>query len=130
MSGKKIIRGLKEAVAGKAARVRYINVGQGELASSAAFAAAAAVGPVWAIEREGDRLRIEYYKDRATVGKRIKRGSRQDVLYYLKSILNNLRDVRDYMQTKEATVTIGSEVLADNIDWLDCYIDQLERKKK
>jgi hypothetical protein len=38
--------------------------------------------------------------------------------YYLRSILRQLRDVHRDVTNH----SLGSEVLADNIDWLDCFI--------
>ena len=48
-------------------------------------------------------------------------------LYYLRSILGNLREVRAYIGQFDRGPAIGSEVLADNIDWLDCFIEKHER---
>lgn len=48
-------------------------------------------------------------------------------IYYLKSIRSNLRDVRILTRRK---TSIATEVLSDNIDWIDCYIDKLERQVK
>lgn len=45
-------------------------------------------------------------------------------LHYLKSILRHLREVRSSL---EFGPTLGGEILADNIDWLDCFIDKHER---
>jgi hypothetical protein len=44
-------------------------------------------------------------------------------LHYLRSILDHLREIRRSQQW----VTLGGEVLADNIDWLDCFIDKHRR---
>ena len=46
-------------------------------------------------------------------------------LHYLRSILGNLREVQAAIITDGPS--LGGEVLADNIDWLDCYIDARER---
>lgn len=54
--------------------------------------------------------------------------SEQD-LYYLKSILSQLRELRKFVSSQEQVAMLGGEVLADNIDWLDCFIDKHERKK-
>jgi len=48
-------------------------------------------------------------------------------LHYLRSILRQLREVRSWM--KEGP-TLGGEVLADNIDWLDCFIDKYEKEMR
>ena len=45
-------------------------------------------------------------------------------LYYLRSILTQLRGVRASLRYGP---TLGGEILADNIDWLDCFIDKHER---
>lgn len=42
-------------------------------------------------------------------------------LHYLRSILNQLREIRSGI---DYGPTLGGEVLADNIDWLDCFIDK------
>jgi hypothetical protein len=44
----------------------------------------------------------------------------EDDLHYLRSILGNLRAVRNVV----GGLSLGGEVLADNIDWLDCFIDK------
>lgn len=48
-----------------------------------------------------------------------------DDLYYLRSILMNLRELAQIVDAP----SIGSEILQDNIDWLDCYIDSLKEDK-
>lgn len=58
--------------------------------------------------------------------------SKQD-LHYLKSILGQLQTLRrlsrlPVLAGAEMLPNLGSEVLADNIDWLDCFIDKHERK--
>lgn len=50
-------------------------------------------------------------------------------VYYLRSILRHLREVRTYMNKTGRGPTLGGEVLTDNIDWLDCYISKLEASK-
>lgn len=49
--------------------------------------------------------------------------SEQD-LYYLKSIRRQLEEVH---KTMESGPTLGGEVLANNCDWLDCFIDKHEK---
>lgn len=49
---------------------------------------------------------------------------RDDDLHYLRSILYLLRSLRQLVDG----ASLSGEVLADNIDWLDCYIDRLERQ--
>ena len=56
-------------------------------------------------------------------------------IYYLKSCLRNLKELQEFMdgifpEDSGAYPTIGSEILADNIDWLDCYIEKLEKDYK
>jgi hypothetical protein len=50
---------------------------------------------------------------------------RTNVIYYLESIKRNL-DVL-YELASETGPSIPGEALADNRDWLDCYIDYLRR---
>lgn len=45
-----------------------------------------------------------------------------DDLYYLRSILCNLREIAEQVDGP----SLGSAVIHDNIDWLDCYIDRME----
>lgn len=47
-------------------------------------------------------------------------------LHYLRSILRHLRQVQSAM-ADAARFSLGGEALADNIDWLDCFIDKNER---
>lgn len=52
-------------------------------------------------------------------------------LHYLKSILGHLREFKAFttQRVRKGTVSmLGVEALADNIDWLDCFIDRTERK--
>lgn len=51
-------------------------------------------------------------------------GVSENDLHYLRSCLGHLREFSSLI---EVGPSIGSEVLADNIDWLDCFIDQWER---
>ena len=49
-------------------------------------------------------------------------------LYYLRSILRHLREVRKYTERHGRVLpSLGGEALSDNIDWLDCFIDKYER---
>jgi len=54
----------------------------------------------------------------------------QQEIYYLKSILNNLRDLRKIVHETNQGATISGEVLADNIDWLDCHIAAIAAAKE
>ncbi len=45
-------------------------------------------------------------------------------LYFLRSILRSLREYYCYARP----LSLGGTVLADNIDWLDCFIDKEEHK--
>lgn len=47
-------------------------------------------------------------------------------LYYLRSILRQLREVQGAL-ADTAAFSLGGEALADNIDWLDCFIERNER---
>ena len=53
-----------------------------------------------------------------------KRLTEQEI-YYLRSILRNLEQFKGLVdeQTSILGPSIGSEVLADNINWLDCFVD-------
>lgn len=42
-------------------------------------------------------------------------------LHYLRSILGHLQEMRGLLDGP----SLGGEILADNIDWLDCYITRL-----
>lgn len=53
--------------------------------------------------------------------------SEDNTLYYLRSILRQLQSVRGMI---DHGPSLGGEVLADNIDWLDCFIDSLERQSE
>jgi hypothetical protein len=44
-------------------------------------------------------------------------------LHYLRSILGHLREVRSIA----TAFSLGGEALADNIDWLDCFIDKHQK---
>ena len=50
-------------------------------------------------------------------------------LHYLKSVLGNLREFSTliHKDMKPHDYGLGHEILADNIDWLDCFIDKRER---
>lgn len=50
-------------------------------------------------------------------------------LYYLRSILSSLQQFKELSDEQVSWLgpSIGSEVLADNIDWLDCLIDAESR---
>lgn len=51
-------------------------------------------------------------------------------IYMLKSILGQLRQLKDGVAYSRYRSMLGMEVLADNCDWLDCKIDELEKKPK
>ena len=53
-----------------------------------------------------------------------------DELYYLRSIKRQLGELQSLTDDVMADFgpSIGSEVLADNLNWLDCFIDEHERK--
>jgi len=48
-------------------------------------------------------------------------------IYYLNSVLRQLREIRDLVANAQHGPSIGTETLADNINWLDCHIDSLQR---
>jgi hypothetical protein len=47
-------------------------------------------------------------------------------LYYLRSILRQLQMFKMLVDNP----SIPGEALADNVDWLDCFIAKYERKQK
>lgn len=47
-----------------------------------------------------------------------------EALYYLRSIMRQLQGIA---RSPTPTRGVADEALSDNIDWLDCYIDELER---
>jgi hypothetical protein len=49
-------------------------------------------------------------------------------VYYLESIKRQLEQLQDN-RIEEASWSLQDEVLADNMNWLDCYIDELKRDK-
>lgn len=51
----------------------------------------------------------------------------QSDLFYLKSILGHLRE---FSSTVSGGPSLGGEALADNINWLDCFIDKYERAQR
>lgn len=48
-------------------------------------------------------------------------------LHYLKSILGIMREIRSAIDDGPS---LGGEILAGNIDWLDCFIDRASRGNK
>lgn len=49
-------------------------------------------------------------------------------LHYLKSIHGQLEDTLKFIRRRhDFGILQGIEILADNIDWLDCFIEQHER---
>ncbi|MEQ1491702.1 MAG: hypothetical protein ABL932_14260 [Terricaulis sp.] len=52
--------------------------------------------------------------------------TKPDPLYYLRSILRQLQEYRDLQSDAVFGPTIGTEILADNIHWLECFIDATE----
>jgi hypothetical protein len=53
--------------------------------------------------------------------------SDRKTIYYLESIARNLKEFSTV--AGDFGPSIGTEVLADNRDWLDCYIDELKRRR-
>jgi hypothetical protein len=49
-------------------------------------------------------------------------------IHYLKSILEQLRQLKSGVAFSRLRSMLGQEVLADNVDWLDCHIDVLEKE--
>lgn len=47
-------------------------------------------------------------------------------LYYLRSILRQLTTVKESLADIES-FSLGGLAFADNVDWLDCFIDANER---
>lgn len=54
------------------------------------------------------------------------------IVYYLRSILVHMKEYQSLQI--EAIITsgygIGHEALADNINWLDCYIEELRNDRR
>jgi hypothetical protein len=50
--------------------------------------------------------------------------SENDV-YYLRAILGHLRQIKQMADG----LRLGSEALADEVDWLDCFIDKHQRER-
>jgi hypothetical protein len=50
---------------------------------------------------------------------------RSERLYYLEAALRRLRQLSELADGP----SLGSMALADEIDWLDCYIDEIRREK-
>ena len=50
-----------------------------------------------------------------------------DELYYLEAILRRLREVKEAL-ADTAAFSLGGQAIADEIDWLDCYIDAKRAK--
>jgi hypothetical protein len=46
-------------------------------------------------------------------------------LHYLRSILRHLQEVHTVVEG----LSLGGEALADNIDWLDCFIDRNQKER-
>lgn len=49
-------------------------------------------------------------------------------LYYLRSIYRRLLEFKQVASKGE--YNLGFEALADEVDWLDCFIDKHERRKR
>lgn len=58
----------------------------------------------------------------------MKRRLTDQEIYYLRSIQKNLEQFKELAdeQTSLLGPSIGSEVLADNLNWLDCFVDAEE----
>lgn len=54
-----------------------------------------------------------------------------DPLYYLRSIYRNLTEISQHadVSVRAQGYGLADEALADNRDWLDCFIDQIERAR-
>jgi hypothetical protein len=48
-------------------------------------------------------------------------------LFYLRSILRNLDELRQISMLDEIGYGVANETLEDNRDWLDCFIARFER---
>lgn len=49
-------------------------------------------------------------------------------LHYLRSIYGQLNDTLKFIRRKhDFGIMLGIEILADNLDWLDCFIEQHSR---
>ncbi len=51
-----------------------------------------------------------------------------DYVHKLRSVERQLREFAQLVSdTQEWGPTLGGEILADNLDWLDCHLDAVER---
>lgn len=44
--------------------------------------------------------------------------------YYLRSIFRNLNEFQDFLDDQENQYGLGHEILADNIDWLEYFLEK------
>ena len=51
-------------------------------------------------------------------------------LYYLRSIYSNITEFKKLVNETSFGPTLGGEILADNWNWLDCFIDQHTRARQ
>lgn len=49
-----------------------------------------------------------------------------NTIYYLRCIQRRVQLIQEALP-EESGLSLGSEALADEANWLDCYIDHLER---
>ena len=49
--------------------------------------------------------------------------------HYLNAILRRLREFRDAVPVDDLGFSLGSMALDDEIDWLDCFIDEHTREE-
>jgi hypothetical protein len=52
---------------------------------------------------------------------------KQNDLHYLKTIHRRLKEFRSVLRDDER-FSLGGEAFADELDWLDCFIDKHSRK--
>jgi hypothetical protein len=50
-------------------------------------------------------------------------------IYYLRSIQTQLEGVLIDFRKRSYGPTLGGEILADNLDWLDCFIEKHSREQ-
>lgn len=91
---------------------------QGQATADDQFFAAKWINELLTRPGEREAALEEAAKDRLT----------ESDLYYLKSILRQLQEYKSLINTSEIfQPSIGTEVLADNCNWLDCFIENKER---
>jgi uncharacterized small protein (DUF1192 family) len=79
-----------------------------------------------------DGEEIEHLRTKVERFKADHAGLKEQDFHYLRSILGQLCEVRAFINRHVggSNIALGDMVLADNIDWLDCFIDKQGRSAK